>query len=63
MHGLDLGLPVHYVADMKFGLHMGPKQLEQCLSQELLPVSRVCSSSWAALSGLSGRRACGLTET
>jgi len=30
-------------------------QLEWELSQKLLPVCGLCSSSWAALSGLSGR--------
>jgi hypothetical protein len=32
------------------------EQLEWGLSQKLLPVYGICSSSWAALSGLSGRR-------
>jgi hypothetical protein len=31
------------------------EQLEQELCQKLLPVCRICSISWAALSGLSGR--------
>jgi hypothetical protein len=46
--------PCTYVADVKLGLHVGPKQLEQGLSQKLLSVCGTCSS-WAALSGLSGR--------
>ena len=51
--------PLHTnVADVQLGLHVGPKQLEQGLSQKLLPIRGICSSSsssWAALSGLSGR--------
>ena len=51
-YGLDLGLPTFmYLLD----LHVGPEQLEQGLSQKLLPVCGICSSSWAALSGLSER--------
>ena len=34
---------------------MGPEQLEWGLSQKLLPVCGICSSSCAALSDLSGR--------
>ena len=52
-YGLDIG-PHTYVADVQLCLHVGPK-LEQGLSQKLLPVCGICSSSWAALSGLSGR--------
>jgi hypothetical protein len=41
------------------GLLVGPEQLEQRLSQrlsqKLMPVYGICSSSWAVLSGLSGR--------
>ena len=37
---------------MQLGLHVGP--VEQGLSQKLLPVCGICSSSWAALSGLGG---------
>jgi len=44
-----------YVADVQPGLHVGPEQLEQRLSPELLSLHRVCPSSWAALSGLNGR--------
>jgi hypothetical protein len=40
---------------VQLGLHIGSKQLEQRLSQKLLPTCGMCSSSWAALSGLSGR--------
>ena len=39
-----------YVADMYLGLHVGPEQLEQGLTQKVLPVHRIWSSSWAALS-------------
>jgi len=34
------------------GLHVGPEQLKQGLSLKLLPVCGICSSSWAALSGV-----------
>ena len=64
--GLDLGIPAYmYVADVQLGLHVGPEQLEQGLSQKLLPAHAVCSSSWATLSGLSGMgiRGAGLSET
>ena len=47
--------PCTYVADAQLGLHVGPEQLEWGLSQKLLPVCGICSSSWAAFSGLSGR--------
>ena len=43
-----------YVADVQLGLHMGPEKLEQVLSQNLLPVCRICSPSSAALSGSLG---------
>ena len=57
IHRLDLGLPAHiYVADVQLELHVGPEQLEWGLSQKLLPVCGICSSSWTALSGLSERR-------
>jgi hypothetical protein len=39
---------------VQLDLHMGLKQLEQGLSQMLLPVHGMCHS-WAALSGLSRR--------
>jgi hypothetical protein len=51
-----------YVADVQLGLHVGPEQLEQGLSQKLLPVCGICSSSWAPLSGLSGEDAPRLTD-
>ena len=38
--------PRTYVTDVQLGLHVGPKQLEQGLSQKLLPVHVICSSSW-----------------
>jgi hypothetical protein len=44
-----------YVADVQLDLHVGPEQLEQGLSQKLLPVHRICYTSWAALSGLNGK--------
>ena len=40
---------------MQLSFHMGLEQLEQGLSQKLLPICGICSSSWAALSGLSGK--------
>jgi hypothetical protein len=43
------------VADLQLGLLMGPKKLEQGLSQKLSSVHGICSSSWDAWSGLSGR--------
>ena len=47
--------PRTHVADVQLGLHVGPKQFQQRLSQMLLPKSGISSSSWATLSGLSGR--------
>jgi hypothetical protein len=47
--------PRTYVAGVQLDLHVGPEQLEQGLSQKLLPVCGICSSSWDALSGFSGR--------
>ena len=47
--------PRTYVADVQLDLHVGPEQLEQGLSQKLLLIREICSSSWATLSGLSGR--------
>ena len=35
---IGAGPPCSYVADVQLGLHMGPKPLEQGLSQKLLPV-------------------------
>jgi hypothetical protein len=56
IHRLDLDLITHtYVADVQLGLHVDPEQLEQELAQKLSPVHGICSSSWAAVSGLSGR--------
>jgi hypothetical protein len=40
--------PCTYVADVQFGLHVGPKQLKQGLSQKLLPVR-----GYVLLAGLS----------
>ena len=40
---------------MQLGLHVGPEQLEQGLSQKLLPAHGICSSRQAVLSGLSGQ--------
>jgi len=47
--------PCKYVADVQLGLHKGSEQLEWKLSQKLLPVCGICSSSRAALAGLGGR--------
>jgi hypothetical protein len=47
--------PHTYVADVELGLHRGAEQLEYGLSQKLLPICRISSSHWDALSGLSGR--------
>ena len=47
--------PHTYVVDMQLGLYVGPQILEQGLSQKLLSVRGICSSSWAAFSGLSDR--------
>jgi hypothetical protein len=44
-----------YVGDVQLGLHVCPEQQELGLSQKLLPAYGICSSSWAALSGLSER--------
>ena len=49
-------MPPHsYVADVKLGLHVDPKQLERGISQKMLPVCAIYSYSCAALSGFSGR--------
>jgi hypothetical protein len=48
-------IPCTYIADVQLGLYLGPEQLELGLSQKLLPGCEICSTSWAALSGLSGR--------
>jgi hypothetical protein len=45
-----------YVVDVQLGPYMGPRQLNLRLSQKLLPICEICSSSWTALHGLSGRR-------
>jgi hypothetical protein len=47
--------PRTHVADVQLGLHVGLEQPGWRLSQKLLLVGRMCSFSWAALSGLSGR--------
>jgi hypothetical protein len=47
--------PCTYVTDVQLGLHVGPEQVEWGLSQKLLSVSGIYSSSWAALSDLNGR--------
>jgi hypothetical protein len=44
-----------YVADVQFSLHEGPEQLERGLSQKLLPVWGICSTSLAVLSGCNRR--------
>lgn len=43
-----------YVAEVKLDLHVGPEQLERRLSQQL-SVCGICSTSWTALFGFSGR--------
>lgn len=42
-----------YSADVELGLCVGPTQLDWKLSQKLLSVYRMCSLSWATLTGLS----------
>ena len=44
-----------YVKGVQCGLYEGLEQLDQGLSQMLLLVNGICSSSWAALFSLSGR--------
>lgn len=39
-----------FVAVMEFGSHVGPKQPGWVLSQNLLTVCQICSSSWDPLS-------------
>ena len=55
IHRLDLALRLDR-ADGELGLHVGSEQLEQGYpkSCEHIPVRGICSSSWAAFSGLSG---------
>ena len=48
--------PRTYIADVHLDFHVGLKQLELRLSKKLLPICGLCSSSWTALSGFSGRR-------
>jgi hypothetical protein len=36
--------PHTYVADVQLGLHVGPKQIEQGLSQKLLPMHAIYST-------------------
>ena len=55
--------PPTYVTDVQHGLPVGPEQVEKGLSKKLLPVYGICSSSWAALSGLNGRGNSSLAET
>jgi hypothetical protein len=44
-----------YVADVKLGLHVVHKELEQSFFLELLPVYGICSPERAIFSGHSGR--------
>lgn len=44
-----------YVVDVQLNLPVGPKQLKLRLSSKQLPVSWICSTSWAVLSGLKVR--------
>jgi hypothetical protein len=48
--------PPHSYVDVQFDLHVSPEKLEQGLSQKLLPLCGMSSTSWAALSGLSWRK-------
>jgi hypothetical protein len=54
-----LALLLQSIAEVQSGLHVGPEQLGWDLSQRLLLDCGICSSSWAALSGLSGRECAG----
>lgn len=47
--------PHEYVADVQLCLYVDPKQMDQGLSQKLLTVRGIYSSSWPALFGFSGR--------
>ena len=47
--------PCTYITDVQLGLHVGLEPLKPSLSQKLLPVHGIYSSSWAALSGLNGK--------
>jgi hypothetical protein len=61
IYRLDLAdTPTHtpvytYVADVQVGFRVSPEQMERELSQKLLLVPGIYSSSWAASSGISGR--------
>lgn len=52
-HDLDLG-PL-YVADLQFGLHVGPPKTGAGAAPTLLLVCASSSPDWAALFDLSGR--------
>jgi hypothetical protein len=54
--------PCTYVADVQLSLHVGSEQLERGLSQKLLPIGGIRSSSWAALLSM-GEEAPSLEET
>jgi hypothetical protein len=54
IQGLDLGSR-NIEANVQLCLHVYLQQLECGLFQKLLPVYEICSSSWAALFGLSGK--------
>ena len=45
-----------YVADVQLDFPVGPELLEHGLSQKLLPVCGICSSSQTVLFDVSGRR-------
>ena len=63
MHGLDLGLPHSYVADVQLGLHAGPEQLEQGLFQSSgLYVGYVLLAGLPCLASM-GQKAPSLKET
>jgi len=48
-------LPSTYVIDVQLDLEVNPEQSDRRLSPKLLPGCGICSSGWAALSGLSER--------
>jgi hypothetical protein len=67
IHGLELAplpcLPCIYVADLQFGLHDNPKQLEQRISQILLPVIEYVLLAGLLCLALEGEKAPSPTET
>ena len=47
--------PCTNITDVQLDFPVGPEQLEWGLSSKLLPAHEICSTIWAALSGLSGK--------